>query len=106
MPSRWAVRITRQAISPRFAIRIFPNIGLHPEDPEARWLDRRVQRRRQPQTEHHARIGRIDHTVVPQARARIIWMALRFVLLADRRFELLFLLRWPGLALRFQVGAS
>ncbi len=37
----------------------------HAKHAETRWLDRRIQRRRQPQAQHATRIGRIDDAVVP-----------------------------------------
>src|SRR5688500_13372202 len=57
----------------------------HPEQAEARLADRRVQRRRQAEREQAPRVERIDDSVVPQARARIVGMPLQLVLLADRR---------------------
>src|SRR3990167_9761284 len=67
---RRAVAATRQAISPRLAIRIFVNMGwssLHPEHAELHIRDRRIQRGRQAQRQHAARVGRVDDAVVPQS---------------------------------------
>ena len=43
---------------------------LHPEDAEARRLDRRVERGRQAQRQRHARVGRIDQRRRPTAARR------------------------------------
>src|SRR5437763_9360541 len=102
-----AVRMTRQAISPRLAISSVRkrrysferSIASHPEQAEFCWLDRRVRRCRQAETEHQSRIGGIDHAVVPQTGSGVIGIALGFVLRADRRPEFIFLFRRPGLAL-------
>ena len=51
-----------------------------------------LQRRRQAQRQHAARVGRVDDAVVPQARGGVVGVALRLVLLADRRLEGFFLL--------------
>src|SRR5580704_3083803 len=96
MPSCRAVRTIRQAISPRLAIRILLNIlwhvdaASHPENSKLRLLDRRIEAGRNGQRQQAAGVRRIDDAVVPQARARVIGMALRFVLGADRRPEGLF----------------
>src|SRR5690349_15140618 len=88
MPMRRAVRMTRQAISPRLAIRILRNIAAsHPEDAEAGRLDGRVQRGGYTERQHHPRLGGIDHAVVPEPRARVIGMTLRLVLRLDRSLE-------------------
>src|SRR5690349_11826896 len=107
-----AVRMTRQAISPRLAIRsvrkrryILLFIASHPEQAELRWLDRRIGCCRQAEPEHQARIGGIDHAVIPQPRGGVIGIALLFVLGADRLAEFLFLFRRPGLALGFDAVA-
>src|ERR1700735_3646081 len=128
MPSRLHVAATRHAISPRLAISILLNMakpkrgfshagyapvtwslhmhGSHAEHAETRVLDERIHRRRQPETEHVAGLRRVDHAIVPQARAGVIRMALRFVLVADRRFERLFLFRRPRAALAFDTIAT
>ena len=74
-----------------------PSPASHAEDAELRRRDRRVERRRQRQAEHAARLRRIDDAVVPQPRGGVVRMALRLVLRADRRLErLLFLRRSTG----------
>src|SRR5437763_16890714 len=136
--------MTRQAISPRLAIRIFENTNaatkkrtsyrggrggcaelregvsptllpsrprrdhrvlcgevfsflsfLPPEDAKAGAVtppvDRRVERGGDAERQHKARLGRVDDAVIPEARAGVIGMALRFVLRADRRLEFLLL---------------
>ena len=60
---------------------------LHPEHAELRRSDRRVQTGGDAEPEHAAGIGRVDDAVVPQARGGVVGIALRFVLLADRRPE-------------------
>src|SRR6185369_18077668 len=70
----------------------------HPEHAEALFLDRRIERSGYGQAEDPARIGRIDHAVVPQARARIVRIALALVLIADWRLECLFFFLAPGFA--------
>ena len=52
-------------------------------------------RRREAEAEHVAGLRGVDHAVVPQARARVIRVALVFVLLADRLLERLFLFGAP-----------
>src|SRR5436305_616518 len=70
IPIRRAVLMTRHAISPRLAIRILVNMVAsprsHPEHAELRRRNRRIQRRREREPEHAARLRRIDHAVVPQ----------------------------------------
>src|SRR5690348_18316251 len=90
MPMRRAVRMTRQPISPRLAIRIFSNMGSHAEDTETGRLDGRVQGGGQRQAQDQARIGWVDHAVIPQTRTGIVRMSLRLVLGANGRFEFLF----------------
>src|SRR3546814_19950000 len=72
---------------------------LHPENAEAGGLGGRVERRRDAEAEGHAGVARIDDAIVPQPRSRVIGMALRLVLVADRRLEALLLRRRPVLAL-------
>src|ERR1700752_3188281 len=98
-----AVRMTRQAISPRLAIRsvrkrryILFVIASHPEQAEFCRFDRRVGRSRHAKPEHKARVGGIDHAVVPQPRGGVIGIALLFVLGADRLPALLFLFPPPS----------
>src|SRR6201996_4650459 len=52
----------------------------HPEDAELHVGNRRVEAGRQAQRQHAARVGGVDHAVVPQARAGEIRVALRLVL--------------------------
>src|SRR5690606_17829844 len=99
MPSLRAVLMMRTAISPRLAIRILSNIGLHPEDAEARGFNRCIHRGGQTQAQHPAGVGRIDDAVVPQTRAGVVGMALSLVLLTDRRLEGFFFRRVPFLSL-------
>src|SRR5512133_2213687 len=81
-PSRRAVRMTRQAISPRLAIRMLSSMGVsHPEDAEGGLAFIGSTRCGcQCQCQHVARIGRVDHAVVPESRAGVEGMPLRFVL--------------------------
>src|SRR5882672_4146575 len=71
----------------------------HPKYAELRFLDRRVQRGGDGEAEQAPRVERVDHAVVPEARARVVGMALALVLLADRLLELLFLLLGGEVAL-------
>ena len=48
----------------------------HPEHPEPRLADRRVQRRRVGQRQHAARLAGRDDAVVPQPRGRVVRIAL------------------------------
>ena len=59
--------------------------SLHPEDAEGRLGNRRVQRGRDAEREHAARVERVDDAVVPQARGRVVRVALLLVLRADLR---------------------
>ncbi len=54
-----------------------------------------VERRREREPEHPARVGGVDDAVVPQPRAGVVRMALALVLRADRRPERLLVLRAP-----------
>src|SRR5690606_28133849 len=108
MPIFLAVRMMRHAISPRLAIRsrairagsLMLLLPSHPEQAEPGWFGRRGPAGTQCQSQHPARVRRIDDSVVPETRGRIIWMSLTLVLIADRRAECLFLLRAPAAALR------
>src|SRR5258706_258635 len=71
----------------------------HPEDAELRRRDRCVQSRGEGEAKHPAGLGRINDAVIPHPRSRIIRVALRLVLRADRRLEFLFFLRAPFAAL-------
>src|SRR4029450_8847542 len=87
-PMRLAVRMIRQAISPRLAINSLskgrPVDTSHPEDTEPGRLGRRrVETGGEREAEHRAGLRGIDHAVVPQPRGGVIGMALLFVLLAD-----------------------
>src|SRR5687768_13646834 len=61
----------------------------HAEDAELRLLEGCIGRGREGEAEDAASVGRIDHAVVPEARAGVVGVALALVLLADRRLELL-----------------
>src|SRR5579883_2263903 len=82
-------------------IRIAPL--LHAEDAEGSFRQRRVQRGRDTQGQHRARIAWIDDTIVPQAGCAIVRIALRLVLFQDRAFKLRLLLRRHLLAARGQT---
>src|SRR5262249_5286914 len=66
---RTATSIVSYALGEAFAPGARPGafviVGLHPEDAERRRLDRRVERRRNRQPENPARVGGIDHAVIP-----------------------------------------
>src|SRR4051794_6383190 len=55
----------------------------HAKHAERRLRDRRVQRSRDAEREHASRVERVDDAVVPQARGRVVRVALRLVLRAD-----------------------
>src|ERR1051326_8968717 len=102
--------MTRQAISPRLAIRILENTALsHPEDAKARAvmpaLDRRVERGGEAERQHMPCFGGVDDAVIPEAGAGVIGMPLRFVLRADRRLEFVLLLGAPLRAARAHAVA-
>src|SRR5262245_58423979 len=101
---RLAVRMIRQAISPRLAISSLwkrrADDTSHPENAEAGGLGRRrVHPSRERKPQYGAGVGRVDDTVVPDARGRVVGVPLLFVLLADRRLERRVLGRAPGAAL-------
>src|SRR5882762_1205561 len=101
---RFAVRMIRQAISPRLATRSLwkrrADDTSHPENAEAgRLRRRRIHAGGERQSQHGAGVGRIDDAVVPDARARVVGMTLLLVLLADRRLEGLVVGDRPGAAL-------
>src|SRR5580692_1926319 len=82
----------RRAISPRLAIRIFSNTGLHPEEAESRLpRDRRVESSREGKAKHIACLDRIDDAVIPESRSGKIGAAFILVFLPDRRLESLHL---------------
>ncbi len=73
IPRRLAVRITRQAISPRLAIRTEARrrvvmLSSHPEQAEPGLRHRRVEAGREREAEHPARLLGQDDAVVPQPR--------------------------------------
>src|SRR5687768_4396938 len=109
MPISRSVRITRTAISPRFATRTVSNIyatapgqlsapkaaagtaafcteswGSHPEDAIANFLQRSVRAGRQGEAEHVARLRGVDDAVVPEPRRGVVRVTLQLVLVADR----------------------
>ena len=110
MPSRWAVRITRQAISPRLAISSFVNIGsefrassratvaLHAEHAESRVRDRRVQRGGERQGEHLAAPCGVNDAVIPQPGARVERVSLVLKPFDDGAPERRLFLARPGLS--------
>src|SRR5262245_6214126 len=111
-PRRRAVRITRQAISPRLAMRrdviiLITNPWSHSEDAvRLLALVRPAGRRRERQREHLPRVDGIDDTVVPQSRARIGRVPLRLVLRADLVAEAALVFLRPGLAATLQAFAA
>ena len=88
-----------QAAAPRRSISSVVVVGScaasHPEHAELRRLDRRVQRGGERQRQHARVSRRVDDAVVPQPRGGVVGVALRLVLLADRRLERLLLLGAP-----------
>src|SRR5579885_3805406 len=78
---------------------------LHPKHPEARLRHRRIERRRERQRQHTARLRRRDDAVVPEPRRSVVRIALGFVLIADRRLEFFFLDLGPAAAVRFDIVA-
>src|SRR3989442_11225947 len=96
-PRRSAVRMIRRAISPRLAISIFSNTGLHPEEAESRlpW-DRRVERGCEGEAEQIACLDWIDDPIIPESRSGKIGVALILVFLPDRRLGSLNLLWRPA----------
>src|SRR6202162_4600279 len=59
----------------------------HPKHPKPRPRNGRVQRCRERQRQHAARLRRRQNPVVPQPRRGVIGIAFRLVLLADRLLE-------------------
>src|SRR5882672_12874653 len=92
----------RQAISPRFAMRIESIIALHPED-AVRALARvwRIASSRQRECQHAPRVRRIDDPVVPQACRGVVRVALLLVLGTNLLLEGALLFRRPLLTARF-----
>src|SRR5438128_2787758 len=66
---------------------IFPTPFLHPENAEAAFLDRRVERGGDREREDVARFLRGDQAVVPEPRGRVVRVPLALVLLAERALE-------------------
>src|SRR5258705_9458617 len=94
MPIARSVRMTRTAISPRLATRtVWKVIASHPEYAVGDRLERGLSDDRQRQPQDGSGVGGIDDPVIPQPGRGVIGIALAFVLFADRRLELLFLLR-------------
>src|SRR5579872_7142692 len=112
---RRAVLTTRQAISPRLAMRTLSNMGLfltdaarslHSEKSEFCRTDRSVERRRERKAEHPPTLRRIDDAVVPETGGSVIRTSLAFVLLADRPTERLFVVDTPDPIVRFDSLAA
>src|SRR6478672_5711697 len=59
----------------------------HAEHAEARLLPGCVVGGGERQAQHAARVGRVDHAVVPEPRGGVVGVALLLVLLADRALE-------------------
>src|SRR5258706_1860602 len=77
----------------------------HAQDAEARLLGRCVGGDGKRQAQHAARIGGVDHAVVPEPRAGVVGMALPLVLLANGILEGLFLGFRPAFALGLEAVA-
>ena len=103
---RRAVRMTRQAISPRLAIRILVNMILMTgfDGSHIRKTPNRVSgigafsAADRPERQARAVSRRVDDPVVPQARGGVVGMALALVLGADRRLERALRRRAPAAA--------
>src|SRR5262249_42240590 len=81
--------------------RFTANAPSHPENPALRWCRRwGIHADHQGFPENSAGIDRIDHTVVPKPRSRVISIALLLVLRADRRLERCIFVSVPRAALR------
>src|SRR5215472_11644795 len=105
---RRAVRKMRQAISPRLATRrllITRVASLHAEHAKARLLLRGVAHHRERERQYAARVGGVDHPVIPQTRRGVIRGSLPLVLLADRLLEGLLLRFGPLAPSRFELLA-
>src|SRR5579872_2408615 len=93
----------RQAISPRLATRrlrimFVMSLGTwrsHAEEPEARVCHGPVAHGSERKPQDPTRLERIDHSIIPEARGRVIRMPLALVLLADRLLESFLLSRRP-----------
>src|SRR5688500_19929862 len=120
MPIARSVRITRHAISPRFATRTVENMscsaagrakagagvviawsvisGSHPEEAEGGLRQRRAGDDVKGESENGACVRRVDHTVVPKARRGVVRAALVLVLLPDGGLKGFLILGGPLLA--------
>src|SRR5688500_479082 len=122
MPISRHARMTRTAISPRFAISRRWNIrvsettkstrgqttkrtegasvrrGSHSKDAEPRLRDRRVERSGEAQGQRLARPRRIQDAVIPQPRRGVVGGSFALVLLQDGRADVLLLFRRECLA--------
>src|SRR3546814_14883131 len=99
--------MTRQALSPRLAIRIFVNmLSSHPEHAEACVRDRCVGGGGEAEPESAAGLRGIDDAVIPEPGGRVVRTALRVELFAGRRLERGFVFSAPGLSLRFERIAT
>src|SRR5207247_1301917 len=101
IPIARQVRMTRAAISPRLAIRIFAirRMALHPEDAERVGApDDLVERGAERDAEGGPRVARVDDAVVPDAGRRVERVRLLLDLLLDRSPH--------GLVLRLVVGLA
>src|SRR5262245_10092559 len=89
MPISRQARITRTAISPRFAIRMRSNMSSHAENAEPRLGQGGAERHRERQAERISCLDRIQHAIVPEARRRIVRAALAVELFEDGVGDLL-----------------
>src|SRR5688572_7914031 len=73
----------------------------HSEYAEAGFWNGLPQLDAQSQRQAHARVDRVDDTIVPEPRGGVIGIALRLVLLANRRLERRFFVAAPRSTLAF-----
>src|SRR5664280_720186 len=78
----------------------------HPEYSVGDRIERDAPNDAECQPEHSAGVARFDDAVVPQACGGVVGVALRLVLVANRRLERLLLLGRPGAAIRLDLVAS
>src|SRR5664280_2865960 len=78
----------------------------HPEYSVGHRIERDAPNDAECQPEHSAGVARFDDAVVPQACGGVVGVALRLVLVANRRLERLLLLGRPGAAIRLDLVAS
>src|SRR5690242_6075676 len=99
MPSAFAVRMMRRAISPLLAMSRLSIIATsHPKEAETRpFGDRCIQAGGKSKAQHITRLARIDDAVVPETCSGVIGIALGLVAGADRRLEGFFIFDWPCL---------